>query len=459
MSMNQFWFHASGVCKKRCEQFKVSKPQTGELYKADRAKCPICDIWISHEGCHLSGGSKVTADSEKWFCDCCHTQVERRIDKKTALRITVQKIQNAQEDFVDDEIDVDYCSNYRALLLKKLARSIPRKKEDFDKKKASVFGTINLNRWEVKEEFNCDITKLVDIAYSKSPNKISLIVDFEHIKHMIGHIPTREDLQVHSRFRVLQYEEKFGSLEQLLNRLGYDPWHRKNKIPNPQQKIPKKSYTKKIKSTSNRLHDVNNLNKFIETALAMIKSSPGGILIIDLCIKLDLTYEEMGYLSERLQRIDGITPDNGILIWRDIQSPKKPASKINPANDGIPELASRMLGEYRDGRSINKHLRQRLTQEYVACKSMAQVIRDNSNLREEEILMHVRTSLRLPPELKEMENQGGLHPNPDLSLRIALFAVNHYKWDGQNETEKDVVNLAKAISSHIVQAGSVHTGR
>ena len=49
----------------------------------------------------------------------------------------------------------------------------------------------------------------------------------------------------------------------------------------------------------------------------------------------------------------------------------------------------------------------------------------------------------------KIEEEGGLHPNHECSIKIALFATDHFNWDGQKNKEKDVVSLALAISKHL----------
>ena len=105
-----------------------------------------------------------------------------------------------------------------------------------------------------------------------------------------------------------------------------------------------------------------------------------------------------------------------------------------------------MINEHAVNNRINKTLRQRLTMEFIDSKSMRKIIEDNSSFSKEVIKQHVRTSLRLPEELRLMENAGHLHPDPECSLQIALFAVNHNDWDGEKQNEGKVTQMAQAIS-------------
>ena len=131
------------------------------------------------------------------------------------------------------------------------------------------------------------------------------------------------------------------------------------------------------------------------------------------------------------------------------------ATKTNNAEkkegrSDIESIVCEMINEYSTNSTfINKELRQRLTREYVESGSMKTIVKKNSALSKERIKRHVRTSMRLPEKLRDMENGGQLHSSPDCSLQIALFATNRYDWDG-NEKDKDVViSCARVISEYL----------
>ena len=116
----------------------------------------------------------------------------------------------------------------------------------------------------------------------------------------------------------------------------------------------------------------------------------------------------------------------------------------------IGTLAQQMVNEHIANKiEIQKHLRQRLTREFVELRSMAKVIKNNPEITKDVIKQHIRTSLRLPLELKKLENEGNLHSDPDCSLQIALFAVNYYKWNRKKNDEKKVIRMAKSISRYV----------
>ena len=120
----------------------------------------------------------------------------------------------------------------------------------------------------------------------------------------------------------------------------------------------------------------------------------------------------------------------------------------------IQTISREMVTEYLNyKRTIDKSRKIKLIDEYLIHKSVAKVIElhsaTGSTRREGEIKRHLITGLRLPAELRKLEEEGGLHPNHECSIKIALFATDHFNWDGQKNKEKDVVNLALAISEYL----------
>ena len=120
----------------------------------------------------------------------------------------------------------------------------------------------------------------------------------------------------------------------------------------------------------------------------------------------------------------------------------------------IQTISREMVTEYLNHkRTIDKSLKIKLIDEYRIHKSVAKVIElhsaTGSTRREGKIKRHLVTGLRLPAELRKIEEEGGLHPNHECSIKIALFATDHFNWDGQKNKEKDVVNLAVAISEYL----------
>ena len=120
----------------------------------------------------------------------------------------------------------------------------------------------------------------------------------------------------------------------------------------------------------------------------------------------------------------------------------------------IQTISREMVTEFlNDKYTINKSLKNQYIDEYRIHKSVAKVIElhsaTGSTRKEGEIKRHLITGLRLPAELRKLEEEGGLHANYGCSKKIALFATDYFSWDGQKNKEKDVVNLAVAISEYL----------
>ena len=138
-------------------------------------------------------------------------------------------------------------------------------------------------------------------------------------------------------------------------------------------------------------------------------------------------------------------------------SGKKPDEKPPPAvqnglqgfkNMDPDDLVSRMLDEYK---TLDKNLQKELTREYVRAGSIKSIMKSRPHIPEVVIRRHVRTPMRLPEGLRVRNREGGLHPDPQLSLQIALFAVNLHEWDGGNdESTEGVLQTAELIARHLV---------
>ena len=128
----------------------------------------------------------------------------------------------------ESSVDMDYFNKQRAYILKRIALAFPKDADDFQYTVLEqMIIESKILMYEIENEFGCNISQIIDFVYAKKPNKISIVVEFEWIKSAIGRVPTKQDIENHSRFGVTQYESEFGSFERLVDRLGYDPWYRK----------------------------------------------------------------------------------------------------------------------------------------------------------------------------------------------------------------------------------------
>jgi hypothetical protein len=432
-------------------------------------------MWMDHNGCHLKDGQKATADSEGWFCNCCNMRVRRNprnIDYKSKLRSS-----NLENDY-EAHIDLSYFNKRRALMIKNIAQRIPSKKDDFDMQRFErllLKSKISID--EIEAEFNESRYEIIDLAYTLDPpNKISMIVEFERIRDMIGEIPVKQDIDEHSAIRSSQYDAEFESWGHMLDRLGYDPFYR-CKTRNNASANAEFDLEESDKSDENsNLTDVDRLNVLIDKSLRLIKSAQSGAYMSDIRMLLEISQEEMSRIATRIVRVDGISKNeilhDGILhdvLFKYDESvennpsmhadePKEnPNTKPDDAEHDIKSLVIQMIDEYSTNRiDISKHLRQRLTKEFVESGSMETVAKNNPQFSEIQIMRHVRTSMRLPEKLREMENNGALHSDPECSLQIALFTVNYHKWNGDAKEQDVVIDLALSISKYLSQHLSIN---
>lgn len=210
------------ICEGICKRYKVSKPQGIGRYKAGQGRCQICDIWIDYRGAHTKNGEPATDDSKGWYCNCCNYRVRRNprnVKYKTRLR-------HSNFHTITENVDLSYFNKRRALLLKALALVIIKQESKDNKDQYSQFlSDAKIN--DIEFEFGTSIGNLFELANTvEPPNKISMIVEFERVRHVLECTPTKQDIEKHTKLRSTQYEKEFGTWEHFLERLGYDPWYR-----------------------------------------------------------------------------------------------------------------------------------------------------------------------------------------------------------------------------------------
>ncbi len=210
----------------------------------------------------------------------------------------------------------------------------------------------------------------------------------------------------------------------------------------------------------------DRLNKMIAESMRLIRAGPDGVRMEDLKTSLGVSQEEMSGLATRLKRIDGVAleqthrsaePFDFLFTYRDPgmaaePRPDKPHTGEEAALDAKPgdDLVQEMLGEYDLAKkATDKRLQRELTMEFLSTGSVKSVIEHHPDIPKERIKRHIRTPGRLPKDLRA-RNEEGLHPDPQLSLHIALFAVNHHDWDGDEGSADAVLHTAESIARHII---------
>ena len=220
---------------------------------------------------------------------------------------------------------------------------------------------------------------------------------------------------------------------------------------------------------------IDRLNHLITEALCLIKSNPSGTYMEDLRILLDISTEEISGLAVRVKRIDGVNmmqtyrdgePFDFFFTFNESEDEISESTRLthgqlaetehassNTVSEDLKVLAQRCIDDHSANHTvIEKHLQRILTKEFLEVRSIKGVIANHPDLVKDKIKCHIRTPIRLPNKLRT-RNEEGLHPDPELSLQIALFAVNYHDWDGQKGTEDDVIRMAESIACYISSDG------
>lgn len=208
-----------GTCKGACERFRATKPKTGSRYEAGQARCQMCEVWIDRRGAHMQDGSPALREDAAWYCNCCRYRL-RRTPKKSVHKPKARGRQGAGP-------DLSHFSRHRARMMAGLGRAIAQKTIGGSAAPLDRLLARGMRTADIEYEFESEIMKILDAAYSDLPNAISLVAEFETIKYMLGRVPTKAEIGSASKFGPEQYEKEFASWEHMLDKLGYDPWYRK----------------------------------------------------------------------------------------------------------------------------------------------------------------------------------------------------------------------------------------
>ncbi|MDE0526743.1 MAG: hypothetical protein OXI27_09160 [Thaumarchaeota archaeon] len=119
--------------------------------------------------------------------------------------------------------------------------------------------------------------------------------------------------------------------------------------------------------------------------------------------------------------------------------------------EGIRGLVGQMFDECNAvKKATNKSLQHSLTKEFLESMSVRDVVANHPDIPKEDIKRYIKSPRRLPDILRE-RNEAGLDPDPELSLCIALFAVNYHDWDGDADGAGEVLRTAEAIARYVHQ--------
>ena len=192
-------------------------------------------MWIDYKGVHTRSGAPATINSDGWFCNCCNYKVRRKprsMKYKTKLRgSNIMRNTNMGNTLDNATIDLTYFNKQRATMMQSVAICIlkgagPANIED------CLFGESAISKPDMEVEFSTSFDKIIKLAYILDPpNKMSLILEFERVKLLIGTVPTKIEFEKNSTISLSTYETEFVSWEYMLERLGYDPWYREQDTP------------------------------------------------------------------------------------------------------------------------------------------------------------------------------------------------------------------------------------
>lgn len=126
-------------------------------------------------------------------------------------------------------VDLSHFSKRQASMMKKIVICVLKNVCDAEPCRIGdcLVDEFSLRAIDIETEFGCPIDNLIDLAYMVDPpNKMSMILEFERVKALIGVVPTKSEFEERSGFDLASYETEFQSWSHLLERLGYDPYYR-----------------------------------------------------------------------------------------------------------------------------------------------------------------------------------------------------------------------------------------
>ena len=200
-------------CEGACRRYAAKRPRTGSRYQAGQVRCQTCDVWLDRRGARSRDGSPASLAKTAWFCSCCGHQL-RRVPRNSIYKPRKEGHQSS---------DLSYFNKHRGLMLAGLGRAMA---QTDDPARMDKLLPARMRVADIEYEFGSPIEQILETARSEEPNKMSLAAEFEEARSRLGRVPTREE--VGPRFGAEQYEKEFGSWEHMLERLGYDPWYRKD---------------------------------------------------------------------------------------------------------------------------------------------------------------------------------------------------------------------------------------
>lgn len=208
------------TCKGICAKHRVKSPSGMGRYEAGQCHCITCDAWMDHRGCHLGDSSPATAGSLGWYCNCCNYRVRMKPRKGGSGQDSAAAAPQAR-----GRADLPDFGARRVYMAKKIARCVLFvKRRQFSAKDLEdhlAGGDIAVR--DIEDEFGMPVREISDMAHTVSPpNMLSMVAELERVMASIDRVPTRADMEEHSRISVGQYAAKFGSWDGAIEAVFYD---------------------------------------------------------------------------------------------------------------------------------------------------------------------------------------------------------------------------------------------
>ena len=310
---NESSLHAQKrTCMGTCKKFQVAKPRGIGRYGSGQCHCQMCNVWMDHNGCKLKDGSDATAEDYGWFCKCCNYRVRRRPrNAKYKAKFRALTKQDTEYNNTDTKIDSSYFNKQQIKMIQKIAQTIPENQKDFDLAVCvEQLWNNNISKYDIVTEFDEEIEKIIELAYTIAPpNQISMIVEFERIKYLLDHIPTKQDIDKYSELNSSQYNDKFQSWEYLLDKLDYySQYKNESKVNVNKFNKSKANVNKSSESKTDGLDHKFDKNYFSDRTVTEVNNKVNEIReqIQIFCKKRDAetgymeySHEEMFYLLEQ----------------------------------------------------------------------------------------------------------------------------------------------------------------
>ena len=415
----------TGTCKGICKKFKATRPINGKRYESGQARCQICEIWIDYRGSHTKDSLPATEDSVGWYCNCCNY----RVRQKPRNKIYKEKLRESY---------------------KEIGQIISNEKRP-DITLSDIKRFVNIKNMSNTQPYISVLQKFINLA-NQFPDE-SLTKKFEN-RFILG---IKSANTVKNQRSIIQNFENF-----------LKPQHTK------MSQVISKQILDSGEST-NKKQNIDEINESISEALIIIRKNSSGVYKKILEQKLMMTEEEFEKFLPKLLRIEGIVEeedghsniflkfieknDERVIQKQTIEQKTEyentdwVVEKEKIQREQAPEIEKIIIqmiqNHLRWKKNINKELKRNVISEFIEVRSLEKVYEIHPSYTAERIKAHLITDLRLPKELKILENEGGLHPNLICSLAIALYATDYFHWDGKKEDEEKVTDLAISISKYL----------